>query len=317
MHPRIQTILAAVALAATAAHAAERLAYQSRYSPSCPADLTNDGVVDDSDFVQFADAYNTLDCADPAMPAGCPADLNADVFVDDSDFVLFATAYNELLCPPGEVILRDSIGPDNTLTNGQRVVNTWVSSPPSYDYVSFSIVPDHDIVISELLVVVASPTGSSPGIVWSAFDYIVRIWNSPQARSSNPIVGNVLDFMFPYPSNFPDNDHAPTMFGNAVGVVPFNLGTSSFLISFDFVDDINFNYPPVSLSAGVEYVFSIQPIRPTFVNTTMGVVTSRESGIADFRYSSPSPAGVPVSFYSTPSLPLTGRVGFRVVGVRQ
>lgn len=65
----------------------------------CPADLNGDGFVEDSDFVIFAEAYNILDCADPAMPAGCAADLNADGFVDDSDFVVFASAYNELLCP--------------------------------------------------------------------------------------------------------------------------------------------------------------------------------------------------------------------------
>jgi len=38
----------------------------------CVGDLNNDGVVDDSDFVLFAEAYNILDCFDPSMPAGCP-----------------------------------------------------------------------------------------------------------------------------------------------------------------------------------------------------------------------------------------------------
>jgi hypothetical protein len=33
------------------------------------------------------------------MPVGCPADLNNDGFVDDTDFVLFATAYETLICP--------------------------------------------------------------------------------------------------------------------------------------------------------------------------------------------------------------------------
>lgn len=65
----------------------------------CPADLNNDGFVEDSDFVIFAEAYNLLDCADPTMPAGCPSDLNNDGFVDDADFVVFAEAYNALLCP--------------------------------------------------------------------------------------------------------------------------------------------------------------------------------------------------------------------------
>lgn len=65
----------------------------------CPADLNADTFVDDADFVIFAEAYNVLDCADPAMAPGCPADLNTDAFVDDADFVLFAGAYNALLCP--------------------------------------------------------------------------------------------------------------------------------------------------------------------------------------------------------------------------
>lgn len=65
----------------------------------CPADLNNDRFVEDTDFVQFASAYDMLDCADPAMPLRCPADLNRDGVVDDSDFVLFAGAYDALLCP--------------------------------------------------------------------------------------------------------------------------------------------------------------------------------------------------------------------------
>ncbi|MBY0111808.1 MAG: hypothetical protein K2Y21_03225 [Phycisphaerales bacterium] len=73
-----------------------RLAY---VTGACVGDLNADTFVDDADFVLFAAAYNILDCADPAMPAGCPADLNTDSVVDDLDFVLFAAAYNELLCP--------------------------------------------------------------------------------------------------------------------------------------------------------------------------------------------------------------------------
>ncbi|MFO0859960.1 MAG: glycoside hydrolase family 15 protein [Phycisphaerales bacterium] len=65
----------------------------------CPADLNGDGFVDDADFVLFAAAYDTLDCADPGMPSGCPSDLNADGLVEDSDFVIFAAAYDALLCP--------------------------------------------------------------------------------------------------------------------------------------------------------------------------------------------------------------------------
>ena len=66
---------------------------------ACGADFTGDALVDDADFVVFADQYQILDCADAQMQAGCPADLSADGFVDDADFVAFATAYNAFLCP--------------------------------------------------------------------------------------------------------------------------------------------------------------------------------------------------------------------------
>jgi hypothetical protein len=65
----------------------------------CPGDLNADSYVDDADFVIFVDAYNLLDCSDPAMPPECPADLNADAIVEDADFVIFAEAYNALVCP--------------------------------------------------------------------------------------------------------------------------------------------------------------------------------------------------------------------------
>ncbi|HEX8877203.1 MAG TPA: hypothetical protein VF777_10670 [Phycisphaerales bacterium] len=65
----------------------------------CPADLNNDGVVDDLDFQAFASAYNILVCNEISMPAGCPSDLDYSGFVDDLDFQIFAVAYNELLCP--------------------------------------------------------------------------------------------------------------------------------------------------------------------------------------------------------------------------
>jgi hypothetical protein len=66
---------------------------------SCPGDVNNDGQVDDADFTLFVQAYNILDCADPAMPAGCPSDFNNDGVVDDGDFGTFVVGYNALICP--------------------------------------------------------------------------------------------------------------------------------------------------------------------------------------------------------------------------
>jgi len=74
-------------------------AYRSLERVRCPADLSFDDAVDDSDFIFFVTSYNLLICTDPAMPLACSADLNNDGFVDDADFVIFVPAYNTLLCP--------------------------------------------------------------------------------------------------------------------------------------------------------------------------------------------------------------------------
>ncbi|MBX3379121.1 MAG: hypothetical protein KF805_03420 [Phycisphaeraceae bacterium] len=58
---------------------------------SCPCDLNRDTMVDDSDFVLFVAAYNTL--------LTMAADFNGDGLTDDADFVVFANAYDQLLCP--------------------------------------------------------------------------------------------------------------------------------------------------------------------------------------------------------------------------
>lgn len=68
-----------------------------RIPPLCAADLNMDRIVDDSDFVLFAAAYNDLLCPDP-LDGDCWADVNEDGFVNDDDFVLFAGAYDQLLC---------------------------------------------------------------------------------------------------------------------------------------------------------------------------------------------------------------------------
>lgn len=65
----------------------------------CPADFNCDQVVDDSDFVIFANSYDIFDCAEPSMINNCAADINGDGFVDDTDFVMFAAAYDAFECP--------------------------------------------------------------------------------------------------------------------------------------------------------------------------------------------------------------------------
>jgi len=69
---------------------ATRLVF-SRPTPTCPADLNGDGLVDDLDFVLFVQAYDFL-----VTPA---ADFNFDGVTDDSDFQVFVGAYDDLICP--------------------------------------------------------------------------------------------------------------------------------------------------------------------------------------------------------------------------
>ena len=64
---------------------------------TCPADLNDDGFVDDTDFVLFAQAYDLFAC--DAQTAYCAGDLEGDGFVDDTDFVFFAQAYDLFACP--------------------------------------------------------------------------------------------------------------------------------------------------------------------------------------------------------------------------
>lgn len=56
----------------------------------CPGDFNLDSVVDDRDFVIFANAYATMTDA---------GDLDGDTRTDMTDFVRFSAAYFELVCP--------------------------------------------------------------------------------------------------------------------------------------------------------------------------------------------------------------------------
>lgn len=65
----------------------------------CPGDLTLDGVVDDVDFMAFAQAYTSMNCESAKIRPGCAADLDSDGLVGDTDFEVFALAYDAFVCP--------------------------------------------------------------------------------------------------------------------------------------------------------------------------------------------------------------------------
>lgn len=69
--------------------------FLSRHLDFCPADLNNDGIVDDADFTLFVAAYDTM-----VVPnGGHRADLDNNNFVDDADFIAFLKYYDKLVCP--------------------------------------------------------------------------------------------------------------------------------------------------------------------------------------------------------------------------
>ncbi len=61
----------------------------------CPGDLNGDGLVDDSDFLEFLPSYDAL--LVPEADKRC--DWNGDRLVDDADFLLFLPYYDQLICP--------------------------------------------------------------------------------------------------------------------------------------------------------------------------------------------------------------------------
>ena len=54
-------------------------------------DFNGDGVVDDADFLLFAQAYDVM-----VTPAG---DFNYDTYTDDADFSIFVEAFGATVCP--------------------------------------------------------------------------------------------------------------------------------------------------------------------------------------------------------------------------
>ena len=216
-----------------------------------------------------------------------------------------------------EVVLRDSIGADNTLTNGGRVITITTTASGGITYVAFELSPSESVTLREVSMVVGSAT-LLPLIVWPAFDYQVRVWSSPQARAAFPRIGDLMNCQFPFPSNFPSNDYTPPNFGSAVGPVPFNDEVNTHFLTFNVLEDANVSCPPVTLQSGGTFPVAIQAIRPPSAGSTIGIVTSLETGVTDIRYTDlNNQQGTPITSLSTPGLPLTGRVGYKVVGLQQ
>lgn len=92
--------------------------------------------------------------------------------------------------PPVTVTLRDSIGPDSSMTdwNGRYDIG-WV--PTHQRVVAFEVSPGEDVTLSELQAVIVN--GAPPGtdLIWSEFDYRIHVWEDLNTAFANPSGGTL------------------------------------------------------------------------------------------------------------------------------
>lgn len=179
----------------------------------CPGDMNNDNVVD------FADAQVFLGCmlgANVPVDAGCEAaDIDLDSDADMSDFGVLQAAFGSQ-CGPQEIVLRNSIGPNNSTTNGNWPIHT--TKPQLGDWwemVTEVAVPEA-LSLSSVRVVIAQ-TGSF--LDFGQLAYRVRVWNTYEEAASSPLVGSIADVQFSVPSIGP-NLHGQTFNMPIFGIRP-------------------------------------------------------------------------------------------------
>lgn len=218
------------------------------------------------------------------------------------------------------VVLRDSIGPDATWTNGRRTIAI-TGSLSSYTFIGIAITPIEPVALREVSMVVASWSDQDPPLDFLHYDYDVRIWSSLSGMIQSPFHPDVLHCRFTHPSNASGNDAAPPVLGWATSF--FDIGTPSFVLTFDVANGLGSSVPSggacpqVVLDAGHTYGFAIQAVRGSGLDSAMGQVDSLEPGPSDVRYSTVFPLGQALTDFSTPELPVNGRASYRIIGIAQ
>ncbi len=120
-------------------------------------------------------------------------------------------------CPIGsEVVLRDSIGVDNTWTNGNWPFASDRTSPTSWYMAPATVQVNENITLTEFRGIVAQMTPMSD---FNQLDYWLRVWSSEAAAIANPNDGDIADIFFPVPTSGPFN-FGSTVNQNFIGVKP-------------------------------------------------------------------------------------------------
>ncbi len=173
-------------------------------------------------------------------------------------------------CPIGsEVVLRDSIGPDNTMTNGNWPFASDSTGPSSWAFAPATIPVLENVTLKTLRAIGAQ---TSSMLDFNQLDYWLRVWNSEAAAIASPNNGNIANIFFPVPSSAPVN-FGSTFDQNFVGVKP----------TWDLLFDISSANLPVL--AGQTIVIGVQ----VYTNGTLGGglwgwMESRELGQSDMGF---------------------------------
>ena len=226
-----------------------------RGSTPCVVDWNADGSVNVLDVVAFITAWNA---------AGPGADFNADGGINVLDVVAFITAWNDGCADEGQVIvLRDSIGPDNTSTNFNWYYDT--SSLGGNNGISvFSINCNEDVILTQFRIILM---GTGFTYDFAVFDYELRIWDSiADAQADVTCVGQTCDsYYFDHPSS------GPTPFGTTFYAPLGARATFEFIFDLDGLE--------ISIEAGSSKTIGLTVWSPGGPAASAVVLESTEPGI--------------------------------------
>jgi len=237
-------------------------------------DLNCDGVVSLLDVPPFV-----LGLIDPAAYAvafpACDvtrADVDGNAENDGRDIKAFVTLL--LSPPPQEIVLRDSIGPDNQSTNGNIYYasfhdgftnSKWLAAIPVTNNTSNTIkLTSYRMIL-----------GQAPLFSYSAFDWNLRVWSNEAALIASPLSGNLFNHTFDVPTS------GPTPFGTGYN------GRPTWETQFD-LSPLNVTIPP---SASRMIVVHIS-VPSQLTQGSGGVQESWETGQPKDKHFNPSyPSG--------------------------
>jgi len=143
--------------------------------PCSPADFTGDGTLDFFDVSSFLNAFASGDLA---------ADMNDDTVLDFFDVSSFLNTF-AAGCPT-EIVLRDSIGPDNSSTNGLAAAGFEITSAGGGSYVAIDLSGLQAMTLSTLRVILVNG-GVDPVIQWQNKDYVLMLWDSYAEAQIDPL----------------------------------------------------------------------------------------------------------------------------------